>query len=221
MMKDIKQFLVLGLGSFGNSITRTLFELGHEVMAVDSDNEKVEKATDFSTHAVQANIMDENTLKSLGVRNYDAVILAVGEDIKASILVSMLLKEMGCKYLMAKANDNIHAKVLRQLGVDKVVFPERDMGIRVAKSLVTKSVVDIMELDGDYRIVEIKVPKQWYDKSIVDLDVRKKFHVNVLAINRENNYIVSPAPNTIFLEHDVMLILGKSDDVDAIDEISK
>lgn len=219
-MKKIKQFLVLGLGSFGNSITKTLYDLGHEVMAVDSDNEKVEKAIEFSTHAVQANIVDENTLKSLGVRNYDAVILAVGEDIKASILVSMILKELGCKFIMAKANDDIHAKVLRQLGVDKVVFPERDTGIRVAKSLVTKSIVDIMELDDDYRIVEIKVPTAWYNKSIVDLDVRKKFHINVLSINRGGNYIVSPAPNTVFQDHDVMLILGKSDDIDAVDELS-
>lgn len=220
-MKNIKQFLVLGLGSFGNSITKTLYDLGHEVMAVDADNEKVEKATEYATHAVQANISDENTLKTLGIRNYDAVILAVGEDLKASILVSMLLKEMGCKYLMAKANDNTHAKVLRKLGVDKVVFPERDTGVRVAKSLVSKSVVDIMELDGDFRIVEIKVPEQWNNKSIVDLDVRKKYHINVLAINRDSTYIVSPVPTTVFAEHDVMLILGKADDIDTLDDLSK
>lgn len=219
-MKKIKQFLVLGLGSFGTSITKTIFELGHEVMAVDGDAEKVEKATDFSTQAVQANIQDEGTLKSLGIRNYDAIIVGVGKDLKASILVCMMLKELGCHYIIAKANDTIHAKVLLQLGVDKVVFPERDTGIRVARSLVTNSVMDLMELSDDYRIAESKVPKAWSGKSIVGVDVRKKYGINVLAIVREGEYIVSPPPTTVFLEGDIMLILGKTEDIEEVDELS-
>jgi len=219
-MKRIKQFLVLGLGSFGTSITKTIFDLGHEVMAVDGDAEKVERATDFSTQAVQANIQDESTLRSLGVRNFDTIIVAIGEDLKASILVCMMLRELDCKYIIAKANDDIHAKVLRQLGVDKVVFPERDTGIRVARSLITNSVMDLMDLSGDYRIAEVKPPKTWSGKTIVGIDVRKKYGINVLAIVRDGNYIVSPPPTTTFLDGDIMLILGKSEDIDEMDGLS-
>lgn len=220
-MKNVKQFLVLGLGSFGNSITRTIFELGHEVMAVDSDSEKVERATDYSTQAVQANIQDESTMRSLGVRNYDAVIVAIGEDLKASILVCMLLKEYGCKYIIAKANDNIHAKVLTQLGVNKVVFPERDTGVRVARALVTNSVIDLMELTEDYRIAEIKTPRAWFGKTILEIDVRKKYGINVLAIIRDGKYIVSPPATTGFQSADVMLILGKLEDIDDVDQLNR
>lgn len=218
-MKKTKQFLVLGLGAFGISMAQTIYELGHEVMAVDGDSDKVERATNYSTQAVQANITDETTLRSLGVRNYDAVIVAIGEDLKASILVCMMLKELQCNYVIAKANDNIHAKVLRQLGVDRVVFPERETGVRVARALITNSILDLMELPGDFRIVEIKVPHAWYEKTIVDLDVRKRYKVNVLAINRIGEYIVSPPPNTVFKENDVMLILAKSVDIDNLDEL--
>ncbi|NMD38983.1 MAG: TrkA family potassium uptake protein, partial [Christensenellaceae bacterium] len=149
-MKKTKQFLVLGLGSFGNSVAKTICELGHEALAVDGDLEKVERATEFVTQAVQANITDEATLRSMGIRNYDACIVAIGKDLKASILVCMMLKDMEAKYIIAKANDNIHAKILRQLGVDRVVFPERDTGIRVANSIVTNNVLDLMELNDDF-----------------------------------------------------------------------
>lgn len=220
-MKKIKQFLVLGLGSFGASVAKTISELGHEVMAVDNDPEKVEKATEFATQAIQANITEESTLKSMGVRNFDAVIVAIGEDLKASILVSMMLKELDVNFVIAKANDNIHAKVLRQLGVERVVFPERDMGVRVAKSLITNNIVDVMDLAGDYRIVEIKVPEFWIGKSLVDIDVRKRYKLNVLAINREDEYIVSPVPSTVFKDLDTVLVLGKIDDVDSLDELEK
>ncbi len=219
-MKKNKQFLILGLGSFGNSVAKTICDLGHEALAVDSDADKVERATEFVTQAVQANITDEATLKSMGIRNFDACVVAVGEDLKASILVCMMLKELEAKQIIAKANDNIHAKVLRQLGVDRVVFPERDTGIRVAKSMVSNNVLDLMELHDDFRIAEIHVPEEWCGKSIVEIDVRKKYKINVLAINREDDFIVSPLPSTIFKKNDNILVLGKTDDVDDLDDIN-
>lgn len=219
-MKKTKQFLVLGLGSFGNSVAKTICELGHEALAVDGDLEKVERATEFVTQAVQANITDEATLRSMGIRNYDACIVAIGKDLKASILVCMMLKDMEAKYIIAKANDNIHAKILRQLGVDRVVFPERDTGIRVANSIVTNNVLDLMELNDDFRIAEIHVPEEWCGKSIVEVDVRKKYKINVLAINREDNFIVSPLPSTVFKPNDNILVLGKTEDIDDLDDIN-
>ena len=219
-MKKVKQFLVLGLGSFGNSVAKTICDLGHEVLAVDGDAEKVERATEFATQAVQANIIDESTLKSMGIRNFDACVVAIGEDLKASILVCMMLKDLDAKYIIAKANDNIHAKVLRQLGVDRVVFPERDTGIRVANTMVTKNVLDLMDLQDDYRVAEIHVPEEWCGKTIVDVDVRKKYKINVLAINREDDFIVSPPPATTFKNNDNIIVLGKSEDIEDLDNIN-
>lgn len=211
-----KQFLVLGLGSFGGSVATELCYMGHEVVAVDSNMERVEKMSETVTQAMQANVIDEMALKELGIRNYDAVIVGIGENLRASILVCVILKEMGAKYLIAKAMDDVHAKVLYKLGVDRVVYPERDTGIRIAKFLATDSIIDLMNLADGYQIMEIHLPEKWEDKTIFEMDVRKKFHINILAIRRADNYIVSPNPSTGFIKNDQILVLGKTDDISAI-----
>ena len=144
-----KQYLVFGLGRFGSSMARALCAQGQEVLAVDSDQELVNQIAPHVTQALQLDATDEEALRSLGVKNFDAAVVAIGQNTRDSILVSVLLKEMGIPYLIAKANDDLHAKVLRKIGVDKVVFPERDMGVRLARSIVTPSVLDLMELSGD------------------------------------------------------------------------
>ena len=150
-----KQYLVFGLGRFGSSMARALCAQGQEVLAVDSDQELVNQIAPHVTQALQLDATDEEALRSLGVKNFDAAVVAIGQNTRDSILVSVLLKEMGIPYLIAKANDDLHAKVLRKIGVDKVVFPERDMGVRLARSIVTPSVLDLMELSGDYQLAEI------------------------------------------------------------------
>ena len=155
-----KQYLVFGLGRFGSSMARALCAQGQEVLAVDSDQELVNQIAPHVTQALQLDATDEEALRSLGVKNFDAAVVAIGQNTRDSILVSVLLKEMGIPYLIAKANDDLHAKVLRKIGVDKVVFPERDMGVRLARSIVTPSVLDLMELSGDYQLAEHRCAPQ-------------------------------------------------------------
>ena len=157
----VKQYLVFGLGRFGSSLARALCAQGQEALAVDSDQELVNQIAPHVTQALQLDATDEEALRSLGVKNFDAAVVAIGQNTRDSILICVLLKEMGIPYLIAKANDDLHAKVLRKIGVDRVVFPERDMGVRLARSIVTPSVLDLMELSGDYQLAEILLPDGW------------------------------------------------------------
>ncbi len=217
MKEKAKQYVVLGLGLFGESLARSLYKLGHEVLAVDSDPELVEEIAPYVTQAIQIDATDEGALESLGVRNFDAAIVSIGQNMRDSILVCVLLKEMGVPYLVAKATDELHAKVLRKIGVDRVVFPERDMGARVAKSLATPNILELMDLTDDYQIVEIRLPQRWAGDSIAGIDVRRKYGISIMAIQRAGQFIVSPAPDLTFEPEDVLLVLGKKDNIEDID----
>ena len=175
-----KQYLVFGLGRFGTSVARTLCKLGQEVMAVDRLEEPVKDIAAEVTQAAQLDATDENALKSLGITNFDAAVVSIGQNTRDSILVCVLLKELGIPYLIAKANDDLHAKVLQKIGVDRVVFPEREMGTRLARSIVTPGVLDLMELSEDYQIIEALPPKDWEGKTLRELNARKRYGVNVL-----------------------------------------
>nr|HPJ02908.1 TrkA family potassium uptake protein [Candidatus Limiplasma sp.] len=145
-----------------------------------------------------------------------AVIVSIGKNLRDSILVCVIIKELGVPYLIAKATDEIHAKVLRKIGVDKVVFPERDMGIRVAKSLITPNVLEMMEFSGDYRLIEIILPAKWVGSSIIEVDVRRRFGISILAIQRDGQFVVSPSPDEVFQTGDILLVLGQKDDIASI-----
>ena len=212
----VKQYLVFGLGRFGSSMARALCAQGQEVLAVDSDQELVNQIAPHVTQALQLDATDEEALRSLGVKNFDAAVVAIGQNTRDSILVSVLLKEMGIPYLIAKANDDLHAKVLRKIGVDKVVFPERDMGVRLARSIVTPSVLDLMELSGDYQLAEILLPSGWEGESLRSADVRRKYGVNILSVHREGRYLVAPAPDMPFHTGDTLLVMGRREDVEKL-----
>ncbi|MEL5900799.1 TrkA family potassium uptake protein, partial [Clostridium sporogenes] len=137
-----KQFVVIGLGRFGTSVAKTLYTLGNDVLAIDSSEDIVQSIADSVTHSVQIDATDENSLRSLGIRNFDVAVITIGSDIQASTMATLLVKEMGVKYIIAKANTEIHAKVLYKIGADRVVFPERDMGVRVAHNLVSTNILD-------------------------------------------------------------------------------
>ena len=206
----MKQFIVLGLGRFGSAVATTLVELGHEVLGVDIDEERVDVLKDKITQAVQADITEEKVLKELGVKNFDAAIVGIATDLETSILVTMMLKEMGIKYIIAKAQNNLHAKVLKKIGVDKVVFPERDMGARIAQRLITPNIKDYIELEPDYNVIEIEALLEFADKTLSELDLRNKYGINVLAIKRNDSFNISPRAKDVIKKGDFLIVIGET-----------
>ena len=204
-----KQYLVLGLGRFGMSIAKTLCELGQEVLAVDSDAELVTDIAPYVTQAMQLDATDEDVLATLGVNNFDAAIVSIGQNTRDSILVCVILKELGVPYLIAKANDDLHAKVLRKIGADRVIFPEREMGRRVAAQYSMNNLTDYIELSDEYSIIEMPVPEPWIGRTIIGLNVRRHYGLNILAIHRQERFLVSPAPDMLFASGDTLLVMGK------------
>ena len=206
----MKQFLVLGLGRFGSSVATTLVELGCEVLGVDFNSEIVDDLKDKLTEVVQADISDEKTLLELGAKNFDAVILGVGSNLESSMLTAITLKEMGIKYIIAKASNALHGKILEKIGVDKVVFPERDMGIRMAQGLITPNIKDYIQLEPDYSVIEIEALTDFADKTLNELDLRKKYGINVLAIKRDNNFNISPSAKDVIKSGDFLIVIGET-----------
>ncbi|MEG0742640.1 MAG: TrkA family potassium uptake protein, partial [Clostridia bacterium] len=149
-----------------------------------------------------------------------AAIVSVGASMRDSILMCVLLKELGVPYLVAKANDELHAKVLRKVGADRVVFPERDMGARLARSILTPNVLELMDLSDDYQILEIRLPERWIGYSILAVNVRRKFGISILAIHRSDDFLMSPAPDMLFEAGDTLLVMGKKTDIDHIDQLN-
>lgn len=213
-----KQFLVLGLGRFGASVAKNLAEMGYDVLAMDNSEALVEEISPFVTQAVQADVTDESALEAVGVRNFDVAIVSIGANVRDSILVCVLLKEQGVPYVLAKATDELHGKVLTKIGVDRVVYPEREMGLRIAKSLTSTNVMELMELSDDAQIVEITLPDIWRDHTIGSLDIRNRYGVSILAIHRAEAFIVSPGAAATLLAGDTLLILGKPESVGALPE---
>lgn len=216
-----QSFAIIGLGRFGASVCTALIEAGQEVLAIDRDEDRVNEYMDIATHAVVANAQDEMALRSLGLRNFDHVIIAIGEDIQASILVTLMAKEMGVARITAKAQDTYHAKVLEKVGADHVVHPERDMGERVAHQLISKNILDYLELSDEYSIAEIQISNSKFaDKSLMQLNLRQKFGLNVIAIRRKNQrLIVSPPADEVVLLNDVLFVIGETKDVEHMDDV--
>ena len=217
----MKQFIIIGMGRFGESIATSLYDMGHDVLAVDVDEEKIQYISSKVTHAVQADATDEQTLDALGISNFDVAVVTIGGSVQASMLITMLCKEHGIKYVLAKAQNKLHAKVLYKIGADKVVFPERDMGLRIARSLVSSNFLDYIELTPDYSIVELKAANNWENKSLQQLDIRAKYGINIMAIKQQNDKVsVSPAGEDKIQKDDVLVVIGKSEDIKRLQEKS-
>lgn len=210
-----QNFAVIGLGRFGGSVCTTLIDAGQEVLAIDKDEARVNDYKEIATQAVVADAQEEDVLKSLGIRNFDHVIVAIGEDIQASILVTLMVKEQGVQFVTAKAQNQYHAKVLEKLGANQVVHPERDMGARIAKKLTSKNILDYLNLDANFKIAEILITNpKLVDKSLASLDFREKFNLNIIALahNHENLYL--PKAEDVLKLHDSLLVAGNVADVD-------
>lgn len=207
-----KQFVIIGLGRFGSSIAKTIYNLGHDVLAIDSDEDKIQEIVDNVTHAVQMDATDENALKTLGIRNFDVAVVTIGSNIQSSIMVTLLVKELGVKYIVAKGTSDLQAKVLYKIGADRVILPEQDMGIRVAHNLVASNILDFIELSSEYSMMEIKPLEEWHNKSLKDIKIRADYGINVVAIKMEHNINVSPSADYVVKNNDVLVALGSSDD---------
>ena len=204
-----KQFAVFGLGSFGMSIAVTLQKLGCEVVAVDEDMDRVEEAADKVSFAMAADVGDPEVIEAMGARNLDGVVVAVS-GMEASILATMVSKEIGVPYVITKARNDLHEKVLKKVGADVVIFPEREMGMRIARSMVSKNFADWIALSDEYSMIETAVPQKWVGKTLLDLDVRKNYDVSVVGIKRNGEFEVSPDPKKTLEEGILMILIGSN-----------
>ncbi|WP_027634255.1 potassium channel family protein [Clostridium hydrogeniformans] len=212
-----KQYVVIGLGRFGISVAKTLYESGHEVLAIDKNEDVVQEVSDNVTHAVQMDATDEAALRTLGIRNFDVAVITIGSDIQSSVMVALIVKELGVKYIIAKAHNDLHAKVLYKIGADRVVQPEKDMGVRVGHNIVSSSILDYIELSPDYSIIEIEAPQIWIGKSIKDLNVRANYGINIMAIRRDNEVNISPDADDIIEENYIIIAIGSVDDLSKLE----
>ncbi|HIV82837.1 MAG TPA: TrkA family potassium uptake protein [Candidatus Salinicoccus merdavium] len=208
-----KEFAVIGLGRFGGSIVEELRELDVDVLAIDVDAERVKDFQDIATESVIADTTEEQVLKDLGLRNFDHVVVAIGDNIQSSILTTLLLKDLDVNRVTVKAQSSYHARVLEKIGADFVVHPERDMGRRIAHKLVSNSVMDYLELGGEYSVVEYLANEKMIGRSILDLDIRAEYGISIMAIKRDDDIIVSPDPAVKVLTGDVLISIGNDEDL--------
>ncbi|MCR6107236.1 TrkA family potassium uptake protein [Salipaludibacillus agaradhaerens] len=213
-----KQFAVIGLGRFGGSICKSLSEQGMEVLAIDTNEDKVNEFASIATHAVVADTTEENTLKSLGIRNFDHVVVAIGDNIQSSILTTLMLVEQGVNHITVKAQNDYHEKVLSKIGAHKVVHPERDMGVRIAHNIVSKNVLDYLELSDEYSIVELEAGQTVNNRTLIGLDIRAKYGCNVMAIKRDEEINVSPSADEVLRQGDIIIVIGADKDISRMEK---
>ncbi|WJH32272.1 TrkA family potassium uptake protein [Paenibacillus aurantius] len=211
------QYAVIGLGRFGSSLAKELVELGYEVLGIDKNEEIVDEMDAYLTHTVVADSNDEEVLRSLGIRNFDCAVVAIGDDIQASILTAIILKDLGVKKVVGKALSALHGKVLERVGVDRVIYPERDMGVRVAHQLVSPNLLDYIELSKEYTIAELSATRKLSGKSLKELDTRARFGCSVVAINKKDGVIIAPTAEDVVQENDIMVVIGTNEQIETFE----
>lgn len=216
----MKTYLIVGLGRFGTAVALKLQELGNEVMVIDENEEQVQKLSNLVTYAVVGDARDEAVLESLGVRNLDCAIVAIGQDLAASVLITLNLKSLGVPQVICKARDDLQKRALEKLGADRVVIPEREMGLKLAQNLTSSSVLDYVELSRDCGLAEIVTPKSWVGKTLLEIDVRKKFGVTVAALRKADGDVTVFVDAAYRLEAaDELIVVGSNDDLARVQEL--
>jgi len=210
----LKSYLIIGLGKFGRSCARELCNMGHDVLGVDEDLRIVNEAASYLTHTVQADSTNEDFLRSISVDDFDSCIVAIGDDQEASVMITVLLKEHGAKNIIAKAQSEIHAKILEKVGADKVILPEYDMGVKLAHTLCNTNIYDLVDISPEHSIISIKAPKEWIGKTLGKLSAREKYGVNIIAIESETKEAnVFPTANTTIQKNDTIVVIGGNNDL--------
>ena len=215
----MKSFVVVGLGRFGTQAALRLCQQGCEVLAIDTHSELVQQLGDDVTQAVVADARDKEVLRALGVKDFDCAIVAIGDSLADSVLATMNLKELGVPYIVCKAHDETHRQVLKKLGADRIVIPEKEQADRLAKSLSSANVLDYIELSEDYGIIEVPAPGKWQEKSLIELNVRAKLGVNILAVKRDGHITVSPAADFRIAQGDILVVLGDTAALTAVQKL--
>lgn len=213
-----KEFVVIGLGRFGGSVCKELYRLGHQVLAIDIKEEKVNAVLTDSTRAVIADASREEVLKLLGVGNFDYAVVAIGDNMQASIMCTLLLKEMGVENVWVKAQNANHKKVLAKIGADRVIQPEYDMGIRVANQIQSGKLQEYIELSEEYSISELDISKRLANKTLNELNIRAKYGCTILAIKNGDKVNISPSAEDKLYEGDMIVVIGKNNDIKRLEE---
>lgn len=209
----MKTYVVIGLGRFGVAAALKLQELGNEVLAIDTNAELVESISDSVTYAVVGDAQDERVLHSLGVKNYDCAVVAIGNDLAASVLITLNLKDLGMKKIICKAHDDLEKRALEKIGADRVIIPERVMGQKLAQTLNAERFLDFIELSEEYSVAELTAPARWVGHSLQELNLRNKYHINVIAAKRGGHVLVSLPAEFCFEQEDVVILLGANADL--------
>lgn len=208
-----KNFMILGAGRFGSSLAKTLVNLGNEVLIVDENPDVVQTISESVTHAIIGDCSDEGVLRSLGVSNFDTVIVALSENMKSSILATVTLKELGANYVIARATDRTHAKILEKIGAEKVIMPENEMGERLAHQITSSKFLDYIELSDQFSIAEIPCLHKWISKTLRDLDLRGKYKINVIAVEHNDNIEIMQDSDYRVQPGDMFVVIGHNDDI--------
>jgi len=208
-----REFAVIGLGRFGGSICEELSMEGMKVLAIDVNEHKINEFKDVASHSIIVDSTDENALKEIGINNIDHVIVAIGDDIQASILTTVILTDLNVKKITVKAQNDYHAKILKRIGADQVVHPERDMGRRLAHSIISNNILDYLELSEEHSIVEVKVSNKMIGKTLIDLNIRANYGCNVVGIKRGKDINVSPSADDTLQVDDILIVIGADEDI--------
>lgn len=216
----MKTFVVIGLGRFGSAVAMELCKLGHEVLAIDASESRVQAVADFVTHAAAGDATDPAVLKALGVRNYDCAVVAMTQDVGESALITLSLKEMGIPKVVCKAQNAIHKRVLERVGADRVIIPEQESGVKLAQGLARSNILNFIELSEDYGIVEVDLPTDWCGKTLLALDVRARYQVTVIAVHQKGDekMTVAPGANYVFQQGETAVVLGRYEDINRLNE---
>lgn len=207
----MKQIVVIGCGRFGTNLAITLEKLGNEVMVIDKDEEVINSIANKVTHSIICDVRVEGSLKELGLANFDICVVAIGSDYKTSIIATVEAKELGIPKIIAKATDSVQAMVLSKIGADRVIIPERDMGIRVANNISNSNILDSINLSDEYSLVEIAPIEDWIGKSIKESEIRQKYHINIVAVKTQKGLEINISADYVIKDSDILLVAGRND----------
>lgn len=223
MKRVHKQYAVLGLGVFGSTVAKTLSAFDHEVLAVDADIKCVDRLADIVTQAIQCDITDKEELRAAGVGDCDIAIVGTGSHLEATVMAIINLKELGVPYIIAKAKNKRYMQIFSNVGADRVVRPEKEMGVVVAKSLLSNSIIDMVDIDDEYSMAEIKAPSKWVGSSLKELDARNRYGVNVIGIRKHQNLKLSISPDADYIiePDDHMMVIADTKTFEKFDFMNK